>query len=105
MNINIIKTIKYTLYTYFTYFPYLVYNYSVNNGNLALAGIGIGLIHLQHLFWILNTVVLVIIYNFQNVNLYYINIFLFIFCIFLYIISLSKVIYLINLLKMALVIL
>ena len=53
---------------YFTPFPYSIYNTAVNNGNMAWAGIGLGLINSQRLFWISNAGIILVIYN-KNIYL------------------------------------
>ena len=87
MNLNIIQNIKYIIYIYFTPFPYAIYNESTRNGNFAFAGVGLGLINSQQIFWNSNVCTALLIYNRNNVNFYYVNIFVFFICIFLYILS------------------
>lgn len=89
--------IKYIFYTYFTYFPCLLYNYANNYGNLSMSGIGLGLIYSQRIYWIANIISFISLYLY-NMNIYYVNILLFIICGYLYISSLLKTIYLIKLL-------
>lgn len=84
--------IKKILYVYFTNYPYLLYNYSNNYGNLALSGVGLGLIDAQRIFWISNTGMIIYIFSKNFVNLYYINVFICFTCGFLYGISLIKII-------------
>ena len=88
-----VEIIKYILFTYFTYFPYLLYNHSSNIGNLSIAGVGLGLIYCQQMFWIANFISFTGLY-FYNMNLYYASILSFIICGYLYIVSLFKTIYL-----------
>jgi hypothetical protein len=76
MDSQVIQNTKYILYTYFTPFPYAVYNESTRNGNFAFAGIGLGLINSQTLFWISNTCAVMLIYNRNDVHFYFVNIFL-----------------------------
>ena len=80
--------LKYIFFVYFTPFPYTIYNISTNQGNMAYAGIGLGLINSQRLFWISNIGTILVIYN---TNLY-IDIMLLSICGFLYNKSLSNVI-------------
>jgi hypothetical protein len=41
-------------YVYLTPLPYLIYNISLNDGNIGNAGLGVGLIQSQRIFWISN---------------------------------------------------
>lgn len=99
IKMNIIESIKICkldiLYIiYFTPFPYYLYNSTLNSGNMALNGIGLGLIYYQRLLWISNIgLILSILYS-NKVPLYYINYSFFLGCLFLNIISNIKSIYL-----------
>ena len=75
---------------YFTPLPYMIYEQSNRHGNMAYAGIGLGLIQTQQIFWISNSIMSVVIYNRNNRDLLYFNILLFHFSIGLYIFSLVK---------------
>ena len=86
---NLIKKI---LYVYFTNYPYLLYHKSNNYGNLALSGIGLGLIDSQRMFWISNSGMAIFIFSRNYVNLYHMNIFICLTCGFLYGVSLIKTI-------------
>lgn len=94
---DIFIKIKYIAYVYFTYLPYSIYYNANKSGNLAISGIGFGLINCQKIFWISNVATFTIVYNQTDINLYYLNIILFFICSCSYIISLLKTIYLINL--------
>jgi len=96
MKFNIIDKLKYIFCVYFTPLPYFTYFESIKNGNFAHSGIGLGLIYSQKMFWISNLGMTTIIYYKNNSNLYYINIFFSLIFIFLYVKSLSKIIYLID---------
>lgn len=74
--------------TYFTPLPYSIYNESNRCGNMAYAGIGLGLIKAQQMFWIANMGLIGIYFN---KDLY---ILLAPFCCCMYILSLSKINYL-----------
>ena len=89
--------INYTiiLYIYFTPFPYLLYKNATNASNLGIAGIGLGFIQSQKIFWISNFIMIIFYIFKENINLY-LNIILLSLCIFLYIISILKIL---NLLK------
>lgn len=91
------QIIKYILYVYFTPFSYFIYKYATDLGNLGISGIGLGLIHSQRIFWIANIIIFTSLYLYY-INLYYINLLLFITSGYLYILSLSKTIYFIRLL-------
>ena len=84
------------LYTYFTTYPYWLYQRATSCGNMAYAGIGLGLIRCQQLFWISNTTMAVVVL-FRNEMAYYITFLLLLFGIGLYINSIAKCYYLIRL--------
>jgi hypothetical protein len=79
-------------YIYFTSLPYSIYNAAQHNSNMAWAGVGLGLIHSQRLFWAANLGMVFIVYN-QNM---YMNICFLSVCTLLYISSFIKVMNLIN---------
>jgi hypothetical protein len=87
-----LSVISKILNIYFTPFPYSIYNTAVNNGNMAWAGVGLGLINSQRLFWISNTGIILVIYN-TNI---YLDLILLSICGFLYTASLIRVLNLIN---------
>ena len=99
MDIKVNQNIKYILYTYFTSFPYAVYNESTQNGNFGFAGIGLGLINVQKLFWTSNLCTTVLIWKRNDVTFYYMNLLLFILCSFLYIKSFTMTLDLIRYFK------
>jgi hypothetical protein len=88
------KIISDFMYVYFTPLPYFIYKESTNNGNLAISGIGLGLIDCQKMFWISNIHGCILIYNIQNIKLYYLNIFLIFICGYLYTVSFLSFFYL-----------
>jgi len=75
---------------YFTPLPYMIYEQSNRHGNMAYAGVGLGLIQTQQAFWISNSIMSVVIYNRNNRDFIYFNVLLFHFSIGLYIFSLVK---------------
>ena len=77
---------------YFTSLPYDIYTQANRCGNMAYAGIGLGLMDAQKLFWIANMGLVAIYFN---KDLY---ILLAPFCCFIYILSILKVHYLTNIL-------
>jgi len=81
---------------YFTSFPY--YNYIETNrvSNFALNGISCALIRSQQIFWISNIGSIYFVYNIRNTEFFYYNITIFFCCSMLYIISFTKVLYLIK---------
>jgi hypothetical protein len=83
------------IFVYFTPFPYTIYDISTKQGNMAWAGVGLGLINSQRLFWISNAGIMLVIYN---TNIYFDFILLFI-CGFLYSKSFKKTIELIKYLE------
>jgi hypothetical protein len=85
--------------TYFTFLPYELYENANRYGNFAKAGIAIGLINSQNLFWISNIIMIFIVFFKNNKYLYYINFLLFLLCIYLYIYSLIQFIYLVKYIK------
>ena len=91
---NIIEYIKFILCIYFTAFPYSLYKYSTNMGNLGITGIALGFINGQIIFCVTIIFTCLIIY-YKNSLL---NILFLIWC-YIYILSLNKIIYLINLIK------
>lgn len=75
---------------YFTPLPYMLYEHSNGCGNMAYAGVGLGLIQSQQIFWVSNSIMTVVIYNRNNIDFIFLNIFLFHFCLGLYIMSFVK---------------
>jgi hypothetical protein len=72
MNQNILQKF---LCAYFTRFPNSLYQSALNNGNMALAGVGLGLIRCQIVFWIINIISIInsfimFRYNISNVLMY-----------------------------------
>jgi hypothetical protein len=90
-----IETIKKLYYIYFTTFPYDLYNYSSETGNLGMAGISLSFIKAQQLFWFGNIGLIIFIYNIRNI--YYWNMIVLLFSLYLYINSFYKVKHYINL--------
>ena len=66
---------------------------------MAFAGVGLGLIISQKIFWISNIIMTILFFYRNNIDLFYINIFLLLISISLYIISLSKGLYCLQFLK------
>lgn len=89
MIFNIIRYIKILVHIYFTTLPNYIYDYATSTGNLGIAGVGLQLMHSQKLFWISNFVLLLILYKY--------NIYILLFCAYLYILSLYKYYYYIDL--------
>jgi hypothetical protein len=77
---------------YFTSLPYDIYNQANRCGNMAYAGIGLGLMEAQKLFWIANMGLVAIYFNKD------LFILLAPLCCFIYILSIVKVHYLTNIL-------
>lgn len=95
-SINRISTIVYML---FTPFPYTMYNISTNSGNMAYAGVAIGLINSQRIFWLSNIGMITVFYFINNPDLIFINLGFSTIFGFLYTISFLKTIEMINLLE------
>ena len=76
---------------YFTNFPNYLYNIGNGVGNMGIAGIGLGLINAQKMFWIANAGIIIFLYNDNSL---YVDVILFSFCTYLYIVSFLKIIYL-----------
>jgi hypothetical protein len=98
-SINRISTIVYML---FTPFPYTIYNISTNSGNMAYAGVALGLINSQRIFWLSNMGMITIFYFINNPDLIYINLGFSSIFGFFYMISFLKTIEMINLLEIPL---
>ena len=81
------STLSKIYYIYFTSFPYSIYYNANHVSNMAWAGIGLGLIQSQQLFWISNMGMLFVFYN-DNI---YLDFILLSICGFLYISSFIKV--------------
>ena len=91
---------KYGVFTYFTNFPYILRDTSSRVGNMAYTGVGLGLIHCQHMFWISNTSVVIVFFNkYYNINYYYVNYWLLALSIIFYGYSFAKFVYLIRFLR------
>ena len=81
------STLSKIYYIYFTPLPYSIYNTATNNSNMAWAGIGLGLINSQQMFWISNIGMFIVLYN-KNI---YLNIGLIPICSVLYVKSFINV--------------
>ena len=110
MVLKIIEKIKYIyinylffINIYFTLYPQILYYNSTNNGNMSLAGVGLGLIYSQRMFWISNLSICMITFykynNNENIKSQYIIIFLYFIPLSMYILSMLKTIHLIKYLK------
>lgn len=75
---------------YFTPLPYILHEQIIRCENVAYAGVGIGLIQSQQMFWVSNAIMTAVIYNRNNLDFLFLNIFLFHFSIGLYILSFVK---------------
>jgi hypothetical protein len=76
---------------YFTPSPYYLYNAASKAGNMAYAGIGLGLIQSQKIFWIANCGIALCLY-YNSTNPLFIG-----FLMYLYYHSISKTVYLLSL--------
>lgn len=84
---------------YFTFLPYDLYQNANRYGNFGKAGIAIGLINSQNMFWMSNIIMITIIMLKNNKYFYYINFLLFLLCIYLYIYSFTQFFYLVKYIK------
>jgi hypothetical protein len=75
---------------YFTPAPYYLYTKASGAGNMAYAGIGLGLIKSQAIFWIANCGTALCVY-YNSTNLLFIG-----FLVYLYYCSISKTVYLLS---------
>jgi len=92
--------IKLGTLTYFTFYPYNMYNTATNVGNMAYAGVGLGLIHSQQLFWMSNTCVCIVFYNnYNDIHYYYVNYWLLVISAIFYGYSFVKLCYLLRFLR------
>jgi len=81
------------LKTFFTPAPYYLYRDATNTGNLAFAGIGLGLINTQRIFWIANFGTgLIFYYHLSDLS----NLLFRVILAYLYYHSISKTIYLLS---------
>ena len=84
---------------YFTSSPYDLYQNANRYGNFGKAGIAIGLINSQNMFWI-STIIMITIFFFKNNKyFYYTNFLLFLLCIYLYVYSFTQFFYLFKYIK------
>jgi hypothetical protein len=91
---------KYGSFTYFTNFPYILHNTSTRAGNMAYAGVGLGLIQCQQMFWISNTSVFIVFFNnYNNIDYYSVNYWLLALSVILYGYSFAKIVYLVRFLR------
>lgn len=90
---NNIKFINAVIATYFTSFSYKLYKDASNHGNMAYAGVGLGLINARIIFWCSNMIFLALLYLKNDLNIYF-NYSIFLLCLYLYGISLYKIKYL-----------
>lgn len=70
------------LYVYCTPFPNTLYCQASNHGNMAFAGIGLGLIRCQIYFWITNIISILSLFLIFNYNINY-NLINALYCLFI----------------------
>jgi hypothetical protein len=80
----------------FTPVPQILYIKATNAGNMAYAGIALGLIRVQNIFWFANFLFCLSLFLKS-----YVNIFILLTCVLLYILSFSKYNYLVRFLNKA----
>jgi len=89
-------TMQKLYFIFFTSYPYDLFNSSNRYGNMGLAGVGLGLIHAQKCFWIANIGTGIFIYNIKNEDFIYYNVFILFSSIFLYKITVDKIVNLVT---------
>ncbi len=78
----------------FTPAPQILYIKANNAGNMAYAGVALGLIHVQNIFWFANFLLCLSLFLKS-----YVNTFILLICVLLYVFSFSKFNYLIRFLN------
>jgi len=96
---ELLNNIKFFYTIYFTSYLHNLYFKASRESNFALLGISEGLVNAQYTFWLSNTGIIVLIYNKNIQSLFYYNTILFILCLYLYVFSYRKTIYLLKILK------
>ena len=80
---NIFSNIKLILYIYYTRLPNLLYKQATCEGNMAFAGIGLGLLNCKKIFWFSKIGIFIMTYYkyYININnyLYYFVYFILVF--------------------------
>jgi hypothetical protein len=84
---------------YFTSLPYDLYQNANKYSNFGKAGIAIGLINSQNMFWMSNIIMITIFFLKNNKYFYYTNLLLFLLSIYLYIYSFGQFFYLMKYIK------
>jgi len=69
---NIFSNIKLILYIYYTRLPNLLYKQATCEGNMAFAGIGLGLLNCKKIFWFSKIGIFIMTYYkyYTNINNY-----------------------------------
>jgi hypothetical protein len=82
------------LYVWLTPTPYILYNHAINTGNFGFAGVALGLIRAQNIFGISTIMGLGagILYVAKVPNMHYVNIGIGGLCMYLYGLSISRII-------------
>ena len=70
---NIYSNIKFILYVYYTELPNLLYKQATCEGNMAFAGIGLGLLNCKKIFWFSKIGIFIMTYfkYYTNLNNYF----------------------------------
>jgi len=91
---NIYSNTKFIVYVYYTTLPRLLYDQATSAGNLAFAGVGLGLMHCKKMFWISKIGFFFMLYckYFKSLNfvLYYFGSFIFLYIFVITLIETTK---------------
>ena len=74
----IMNLLNYFKNIYLTSFPYKFYYYANSRGNFAMAGVGLGLMYCQKIFWIANGILFIYFLNKSEKSILINNIILYI---------------------------
>ena len=93
-------TTRQILYVWLTPTPYILYNHATNIGNFGFAGIALGLIQAQNMFVISTIMGVGALYFAKTPGLCYVSLFIGGLCMYLYGLSISRIIELTRYLNM-----
>ena len=98
---DLVVKVKDVCTVYFTHFPYYIYHLGNHTSNMAVAGIGSGLLKCQLLLWCSNIGLTIVFYhrNTESCNTKHMNLFLFGTSIATQLFALQQTLYLTKLLK------
>lgn len=96
---NLVSKIKKLFLVLFTPYPYFLCSAYDKISNFGCSGIALGLMYSQLIFWISNSFMFFIWITRNYSFFYYFHVILFFYTIYLYFLTISKIIYLLNLLN------